>query len=94
MKYRFLMVLIAAGLLSSCKKEEQKLQSQVDSLKNELEVSQQLARTLTDVGVLMDSIDANRQARILDYLWQAPDHPVLLTFPEGLYLKGLVCQVD
>jgi len=24
---------------------------------------------------------------------QAPDHPVALNFPEGEYLKGLVCRV-
>ncbi len=41
--------------------ENTKLQSQVDSLKSELQTSQQLAQTLTDVGVLMDSIDASRQ---------------------------------
>jgi 23S rRNA (cytosine1962-C5)-methyltransferase len=38
--------------------------------------------------------DAGRQAQILEHLFQAPDHPVLLSFPEGLYLKGLVCRAD
>ena len=41
--------------------ENTKLQTQVDSLKSELQTSQQLAQTLSDVGVLMDSIDASRQ---------------------------------
>lgn len=41
--------------------ENTKLQSQVDSLKFELQTTQELAQTLTDVGVLMDSIDASRQ---------------------------------
>jgi chromosome segregation ATPase len=41
--------------------EKAQLQSQVDSLRIELETSQRMAQTLQDVGVLMDSIDANRQ---------------------------------
>lgn len=50
------------GLLWSCDtKEKQMLQSQVDSLRTELEVSNQMAQTLEQVGVLIDSIDANRQ---------------------------------
>ncbi len=62
MKQQFLIVVAIAGMLSGCGKEEKvKLQSQVDSLKSELETSQQLAKTLGEVGVLMDSIDANRQ---------------------------------
>jgi chromosome segregation ATPase len=48
-------------LLASCGGNSEKLQSQVDSLKNELQTSQQFATTLQEVGVLMDSIDANRQ---------------------------------
>jgi hypothetical protein len=30
-------------------------------------------------------------AQILEHLSQSADHPVALTFPEGAYLKGLVC---
>ncbi len=37
--------------------------------------------------------DAHREIRILDELRQAPDHVEALTFPEGLYLKGLLCRV-
>ncbi len=49
-------------LLTGCDKQEKaKLQSEVDSLRNELQTSQRMAQTLQDVGVLMDSIDANRQ---------------------------------
>ena len=56
------MVAAISTLLTGCGKEEKdKLQSQVDSLRSELETNQQLARTLGEVGVLMDSIDANRQ---------------------------------
>ncbi|GAB4218166.1 MAG: class I SAM-dependent methyltransferase [Synechococcales cyanobacterium] len=39
------------------------------------------------------SLDAQRQADILYRLTQAEDHAVPLHFPEGSYLKGLVCQV-
>jgi 23S rRNA (cytosine1962-C5)-methyltransferase len=39
------------------------------------------------------SLDAGRDVRIVDRLTQASDHPVLLTFPEAEYLKGLVCRV-
>lgn len=39
------------------------------------------------------SLDAGRGVRILERLSQGPDHPVLLTFPESAYLKGLICQV-
>ncbi len=41
-------------------------------------------------GALLDS---NREAQIIRQMWQAPDHPVALTFPEGAYLKGLLCRV-
>ena len=37
--------------------------------------------------------DAGREVRILHELRQAPDHTEALTFPEGLYLKGLLCRV-
>jgi 23S rRNA (cytosine1962-C5)-methyltransferase len=39
------------------------------------------------------SLDAGRDVQILEKLSQAPDHPILLTFPESEYLKGLVCRV-
>jgi chromosome segregation ATPase len=48
-------------LLAGCGGETEKLKSQLDSLQNELQVSQQMAQTLQEVGTLMDSIDANRQ---------------------------------
>lgn len=37
--------------------------------------------------------DANRFGQIIEWLHQADDHPVGLNFPEGLYLKGLVCRI-
>jgi 23S rRNA (cytosine1962-C5)-methyltransferase len=39
------------------------------------------------------SVDAGRDVQILERLGQGADHPVLLTFPESAYLKGLVCRV-
>jgi 23S rRNA (cytosine1962-C5)-methyltransferase len=39
------------------------------------------------------ALDAHRDVQIVERLTQAPDHPVLLTFPEGEYLKGLICRV-
>lgn len=40
------------------------------------------------------ALDARREARIIRRLGQALDHPVALSFPEGSYLKGLLCRVD
>jgi chromosome segregation ATPase len=58
----FILLSVLALALMNCSKEaETKLQTKVDSLQNELETSQKMAQTLIDVGVLMDSIDANRQ---------------------------------
>jgi 23S rRNA (cytosine1962-C5)-methyltransferase len=37
--------------------------------------------------------DAGVDAQILRWLSAAPDHPVALAFPEGDYLKGLLCRV-
>lgn len=37
------------------------------------------------------ALDAEVDASILEYLAQGADHPVALEFPEGAYLKGLVC---
>ena len=38
------------------------------------------------------ALDAGVEARILRHLEQAPDHPVGIHFPEGAYLKGLLCR--
>ena len=37
--------------------------------------------------------DARRDVQLLQRLEQAPDHAESLLFPEGLYLKGLLCRV-
>ncbi len=39
------------------------------------------------------AVDARRDAAVVERLSQPPDHPVALAFPEGAYLKGLVCRV-
>lgn len=36
------------------------------------------------------ALDGRVDAAILEKMSQAPDHPVLLSFPEGAYLKGLI----
>lgn len=40
------------------------------------------------------ALDAGRKMQIVGRLTQAPDHPVELQFPEGSYLKGLICLAD
>jgi chromosome segregation ATPase len=56
------LVWLLVTALAACNTNEKvQLQSQVDSLRIELETSQRMAQTLQEVGVLMDSIDANRQ---------------------------------
>lgn len=40
------------------------------------------------------ALDAGVRAGIVQHLTQGPDHPTALTFPEGSYLKGLVCYVE
>ncbi|MCI0654697.1 MAG: hypothetical protein L0Y39_09500, partial [Methylococcaceae bacterium] len=37
------------------------------------------------------ALDAGVEAQIVEHLSQDFDHPVSLHFPEGGYLKGLVC---
>jgi 23S rRNA (cytosine1962-C5)-methyltransferase len=40
------------------------------------------------------ALDAGRQVQFLEKLSQDSDHPVLSTYPEGWYLKGLICRVQ
>ena len=40
------------------------------------------------------ALDAGVNARIEAWHHAAADHPVLLSFPEGEYLKGLMCRVS
>ncbi|MEA3351496.1 MAG: class I SAM-dependent rRNA methyltransferase [Chloroflexota bacterium] len=39
------------------------------------------------------AVDAKVDAQIVEWLHQGADHPVLLHFPEGAYLKGLVALI-
>jgi 23S rRNA (cytosine1962-C5)-methyltransferase len=39
------------------------------------------------------SVDANRRVQILQRLSQSADHPVMPSFPESEYLKGIICRV-
>jgi 23S rRNA (cytosine1962-C5)-methyltransferase len=43
--------------------------------------------------VFAAAVDAGRDVQIIQHLGQAADHPILLTFPESAYLKGLLCRV-
>ena len=40
------------------------------------------------------ALDARREVAVVKHLDQAGDHPVLLSFPESAYLKGLWCRAD
>ena len=52
-----------AALLFSCdQKQTAELQRKIDSLSAELQVSKQTEQIMSEVGALIDSIDANRQA--------------------------------
>jgi 23S rRNA (cytosine1962-C5)-methyltransferase len=52
-------------------------------------VDRETFRTLTAQAAL----EADRNIRLLAQLGHPPDHPLALSFPEGEYLKGLVCAV-
>lgn len=51
-----------------------------------------ISRDLFQKIVAGAALDANADLRILDQLSQSPDHPVLMSFPESFYLKGLICK--
>lgn len=51
-----------------------------------------VSRDLFQKIVAGAALDANVDLRIIDQLSQSPDHPVLMSFPESFYLKGLICQ--
>jgi len=40
------------------------------------------------------ALDSEREVKIIKQLTQSSDHPVSLNFPEGLYLKGLICLAN
>jgi 23S rRNA (cytosine1962-C5)-methyltransferase len=55
--------------------------------------SGQVSAELFQKVIFEAATDARRDAQIVAKLLQAPDHPILLAFPESEYLKGLVCRV-
>lgn len=52
-------------------------------------ITQELFRKIVDDA----AIDSGRSVKFIKQLTQSADHPVLSSFTEGLYLKGLVCEV-
>ena len=40
------------------------------------------------------ALDAGTGAQVIDQFHSTPDHPVSLDFPEGEYLKGLLCRIN
>ena len=51
-----------------------------------------ISRDLFQKVVFGASLDAGSEMQIIKHLSQAEDHPTLLTFPESLYLKGLLLR--
>ena len=39
------------------------------------------------------AVDAGRDVQFIEQFRQAADHPVIATYPEGLYLKGFACRI-
>jgi len=52
-----------------------------------------VSRDLFQKIVADAALDAGRDVQIIRQLSQSPDHPVATNFPEGNYLKGMVCRV-
>lgn len=63
MKKEIVLILSVAGLLASCglKDENARLRASVDSLKVELNTSNEMSASLHEVGILLDSIDQSRK---------------------------------
>lgn len=53
-----------------------------------------VSRDLFQKIVAGAAIDAGVETRVVHHLSAGVDHPVSLAFPEGEYLKGLLCRVD
>jgi 23S rRNA (cytosine1962-C5)-methyltransferase len=52
-----------------------------------------VSRDLFQKIVAGAALDAGVNAQIVEHLSAGADHPVALNFPEGEYLKGLICRV-
>ena len=88
---------LAALALTGCIKttESEKLLTELDSLRTELQTSQEMARTLNEVGVLMDSIDASRQALRLNMV-EGTTYDVYVNRLQGLnnYVRETQNKID
>lgn len=62
MKQLFGVIVLILALSGCNKQKEIALQKEVDSLKLEVSVNRQMTETLQEVGLMIDSIDANRHA--------------------------------
>lgn len=56
--------------------------------------SQHVTAELFRETVRSAAADSGRDARVVEETSQPSDHPVWINFPESLYLKGLVLEVD
>jgi 23S rRNA (cytosine1962-C5)-methyltransferase len=52
-----------------------------------------VSRELFQKIVAGAALDAGVDAQIVEHLSPGVDHPIALNFPEGDYLKGLICRV-
>jgi len=52
-----------------------------------------ISRDLFQKIVQGAALDARMDVKIIGQLSQATDHPISIHFPEGFYLKGLICKV-
>jgi 23S rRNA (cytosine1962-C5)-methyltransferase len=55
--------------------------------------SQAVDATAFTTAVAWAALDAGRDIQIIRRLGQGADHPVLASFPESEYLKGILCRV-
>ena len=53
-------------------------------------ISQELFQKIVSDAAL----DSGKEVRIIKQLTQSADHPIAANFPEGLYLKGLICFAE
>ena len=51
------------------------------------------SRFISEKIIADAAIDAGRDVQFIEQFRQAADHPVIATYPEGLYLKGFACRV-
>ena len=67
--------------------------AEVESMKMVMPLLATSTGTITHTRTPGAALDAGVNARLEAWHHAAGDHPVLLSFPEGEYLKGLVCRL-